>query len=259
MQTFNIVCVDDEPLALRYLTKLVQQITPSSNITAFSNSIEALEYMRTNKPDIVFLDIDMPYMNGIELARNISRLHGKTNIILTTAYDNFAMEAFGLDCSGYVLKPLSLEDLTHQFEVLRYPIVTKEENSNKLVVKCFGEFEVFYKGVPLSFKHKKTKELFAYLIDRRCAIIPNAKIISMLWEDDELHTSYFKNLRSDLISTLLELPFEVLLTPFGALGLLRDAIECDYYDYLENKNNVNYNGEYMEQYFWAEPTKANLK
>lgn len=258
MTAYKIVCVDDEPLALRYLTSLLKEINPQNIIKTFSSSLEALEYLKNNRPDIVFLDIDMPHLNGIELARTLSGIHSRLNIILTTAYDNFALDAFSADCSGYLLKPLNIDKLKHQFAVLRYPLNMEIDYSKKLLVKCFGDFEIFYQNAPIKFKHKKSKELLAYLIDRRCALLENAKIISVLWEDDDDHTSYYKKLRSDLISTLNELPFEIILTPFGSLGLRREAIICDYFDYLDNRSSSTYTGEYMEQYSWAEASKAYL-
>lgn len=142
--------------------------------------------------------------------------------------------------------------------VLRFPLKNEINYSEKLVVKCFGDFELYYQDEPIKFKHQKTKELFAYLIDRRCALQKNAKIITVLWEDDDDHNSYYKKLRSDLVSTLNELPFEIILTPFGSLGLRREAIICDYFDYLDNRSTSTYTGEYMEQYSWAEASKAYL-
>lgn len=73
MTAYKIVCVDDEPLALRYLTSLLKEINPQNIIKTFSSSLEALEYLKNNRPDIVFLDIDMPHLNGIELARTLRR------------------------------------------------------------------------------------------------------------------------------------------------------------------------------------------
>lgn len=258
MAAYKIVCVDDEPLALRYIASLLKKINSQYIITTFSSSLEALEYLKANKPDLLFLDIDMPHLSGIELARSLMAIHKKLNIVMTTAHDGFALEAYKLDCSGYVLKPLDVEKLKHQIEVLRFPLNSEIDYSKKLVVKCFGDFEIYYQDEPINFKHQRTKELFAYLIDRRCVLLNNTKIISVLWEDDEDHNSYYKKLRSDLICTLNELPFEVLLTPFGSLGLKREAIICDYFDYLDNRSTASYTGEYMEQYSWAEANKAYL-
>lgn len=73
MTAYKIVCVDDEPLALRYLTSLLKEINPQNIIKTFSSSLEALEYLKNNRPDIVFLDIDMPHLNGIELREYSTR------------------------------------------------------------------------------------------------------------------------------------------------------------------------------------------
>lgn len=169
MPGYKILCVDDEYIALRYLTKLCKNLSSENEVVGFVDSLQALEYAREHEPDIVLLDIDMPKLNGMQLAQKLHALYPKLNIIFITAYEEYAFHALKLDCSGYLLKPVDELDLKHQLEVLRYPKSSQKTSSEKLVVRCFGEFEVYYQGNPLTFKHKRTKELLAYLIDRRCA------------------------------------------------------------------------------------------
>jgi len=110
----NCIAVDDEPLALGLVSAFVEQ-TPFLNLVGrFSNAVEALRAIHAQKIDLVFLDIQMPDLNGIELARVLD--NSKTNkprIIFTTAYNQFALEGYKVDALDYLLKPFSYEEFLH--------------------------------------------------------------------------------------------------------------------------------------------------
>jgi len=249
--------VDDEVAALSLLEKLCLLIDDKAFIKSFNNSLEALEYAKSNNFDIALLDIDMPNMDGLQLSLKLRDLNHKLNIIMVTAYDQYALDALKFDCSGYLLKPITLKDLKHQFDVLRYPVdVNKDKEILKIV--CFGNFEVYFKGKPVEFEYNKAKELLAYLIDRNGAMCSNGQILVSLWDDDEDHTSYLKLLKRDLINSLKKCgKDDIIITSRGYIAVNMNLISCDYADYLDGKNS-KYNGEYMEQYLWADYTRSNL-
>ncbi|HVS93541.1 MAG TPA: LytTR family DNA-binding domain-containing protein [Mucilaginibacter sp.] len=108
--TLNCIAVDDEPLALGLVTKFIEQ-TPFLNLAGkFSSAVEALKALHTQKIDVIFLDIQMPDLNGIELARVLGAGADKPRVIFTTAYNQFALEGYKVDALDYLLKPFNYEE-----------------------------------------------------------------------------------------------------------------------------------------------------
>ena len=111
MKRLRTLIVDDEPLAIERL-QILSADHPMIEIVGTANDgVEALRIAQTLTPDLIFLDIGMPRMNGINAARALGLMPKRPAIILITAYDNFAVEAFDLDIVDYVLKPVSSERL----------------------------------------------------------------------------------------------------------------------------------------------------
>ena len=108
--TLNCIAVDDEPLALGLVSKFIEQ-TPFLNLVGkFSGAVDALKAIHSQKIDLIFLDIQMPDLNGIELARVLDKGADKPRIIFTTAYNQFALEGYKVDALDYLLKPFNYEE-----------------------------------------------------------------------------------------------------------------------------------------------------
>ncbi len=108
----NCIAVDDEPLALGLVCAFIEQ-TPFLNLVGrFSSAVEALKVIHSQKIDVIYLDIQMPDLNGIELARVLDRGNNphKPRIIFTTAYNHFALEGYKVDALDYLLKPFNYEE-----------------------------------------------------------------------------------------------------------------------------------------------------
>ena len=101
--------VEDEYLAREELTYLVQTYSQIEVVAAFDDGLEAFKYLQQNKVDVVFLDINIPSIDGMLLARNIHQFSQKPHIVFTTAYKEFAVDAFELEAFDYLLKPLNEE------------------------------------------------------------------------------------------------------------------------------------------------------
>ncbi|WP_310590619.1 LytTR family DNA-binding domain-containing protein [Dyadobacter sp. 3J3] len=107
----NCITVDDEPLALNLINTFVEQ-TPFLNLKgSYANGIEALQAIHSQEIDLIILDIQMPHLNGMELARVLTQngTSSAAKIIFTTAYNQFALEAFKVNASDYLLKPFGYE------------------------------------------------------------------------------------------------------------------------------------------------------
>ena len=195
----KILLVDDEAGALRDLLRVMEKAAPGDEIVTARESKAALSLCGEQSFDVVFLDIKMPDMDGLTLASEIKRICPMTNIIIVTAYPNFALDALRLYVSDYILKPARPEDVRQALLNLRHPV---SDTRKGLYVQCFGHFEVFYDGQPVRFRRTKVKELFAYLIDRRGASVTNTQLRAILWMDevseDEKQRKYFAQLIYEL-------------------------------------------------------------
>lgn len=256
----RILAVDDEILMLERLMRCIKEAAPGAEVISFQKSTECLSYVSEHQADVAFLDIRMRMMDGMELARQIKLLQPNMNIIFTTGYSDCIYDAVSeIRCSGYILKPVTTEQIARELENLRHPIEAKPKS--KVHMQCFGNFEVFVDGKVLPIEPAKAKELLAYLIDRKGAMCSNAEIIAELWEDDADHYSYLKKCKKALVSSLTKADCkEVLISQRGSIGVDRDAFTCDYYDWLEGTaGGINaYRGQYMAQYSWGEITNASL-
>src|SRR6201996_683236 len=108
----NCIAVDDEPLALGLVCAFIEQ-TPFLNLVGkFSSAVETLKVIHDQKIDVIYLDIQMHDLNGIELARVIEHSNNanKARIVFTTAYNQFALEGYRVDALDYLLKPFNYEE-----------------------------------------------------------------------------------------------------------------------------------------------------
>jgi two-component SAPR family response regulator len=248
----KILLVDDEELQLLRLENIVKKVLPDDELLAYSNPKKAYDDNIENEIDIAFLDIEMPQINGISLAKKLKKLNPKINIIFVTAYNNYALDAYSIHASGYILKPVSESKVRHEIEALRYEPEEIKNGEKLLDVKCFGNFEVFKNGVPLKFHRQKTKELFAYLIDRAGASVNMNELNAILWDEDK--NSYLRTLVVDLQDTLKEVGAQdVFVKRFNECYVDMSKINCDAYEYKNNNPDAIrlYTGEYMIQYPWA--------
>ncbi|MBP5568263.1 MAG: response regulator [Treponema sp.] len=251
----NILIVDDEHILLKFMEKRIKELMPKAVIASFDNCQDAINYAENNIINIAFLDIHMSGITGLELAESLKQTFPKINIIFTTGYDSFAIEAFKMNASGYIMKPVTKESIQKELNNLRYPV--EETIQKRITFQCFGNFEAFVDSKPIEFKFSKTKELLAYLVYKRGALCSNEEIIGVLWEDFNDHTSYFKQLRQDLDIALCNLDCEnILVRQRGKMGINTQFVECDYYNYLNGSTpTVN---EFMSQYSWGENVTALL-
>ncbi len=107
MIRLRCVAIDDEPLALNVIAEYIERNPYLELVEKFTNSIKALEYLTANPIDLLFVDIQMPDMTGLQL---LSKLEDKPMVVFTTAYDNYAVEGFRLDAVDYLLKPIDYPD-----------------------------------------------------------------------------------------------------------------------------------------------------
>ena len=251
----NVLIVDDELMMLEMAKDTVEEVVPDSSVETSFDPCRALEMAQKKKYDVALLDIEMPEMTGLELAKKLKMIDSHINIIFVTAYAEYALEAFELYASGYLMKPLNRESVQNAFANLRHE---PKGESALLRVQCFGNFEVFYKNEPVAFARAREKEIFAYLVDLRGAAANVGELCAILWEDSveqEKNKHYMRNLISDIRKTLHDCKADnVFISKRNQYAVDPTKLDCDYYRYLENdvQAKAAYQGEYMKQYSWAE-------
>ncbi len=252
----KIIAVDDEKIALQGLLSSIRKAAPEAQLHGFRYADEALAHVEVHSCDVAFLDIEMKEMSGVALAQRLKELNPNVNIIFATGFGSYRDTAFDLHASGYLIKPITEMGVRRELENLRRPPVAPK----RLRVITFGNFQILADNEPVKFKYQKTKELIAYLIDRKGSMCTMGEIMAALFPDDT-HKKYYHQLRLDLINTLALLGFETtVLQERGSLGIDKSQLECDFYDYLSGKAKLSdlYHGEYMAQYSFAEFTNAEL-
>ena len=244
---------DDEPLMLYALTKAVKASSDITEVAEFGSCSEALLWAQKHPVDVAFLDIDMRGMGGLTLAEKIMEIHPDCKIVFCTGYEQYAVAAIRLRVSGYLMKPISAEEVQQEIDYIK-GIKAKE---NRLTIQCFGNFEVYVRGQKLTFKRTKTKELLAFLVDRKGAGVTGREISARLWPDnnnENKNHNYLRQLFLDLRQTLEAVGLDdIVIQNHYSYSIDIKKLDCDYYTYLETGKPKFY-GEYMAQYSWAEET-----
>ena len=254
----NAIVVDDEIYMLETLQEAVNASSDIETVVPFSSCSAALAYATENPIDVAFLDINMRGIGGLGLAEKLLELQPRCKIIFCTGYEEYAVSAFQLHVSGYLMKPITSEAVQKEIDHIKGVKATEK----LLTIQCFGNFEVFYNGEILPLRRKKAKELLAILIDRNGAGMTAKQLCTILFPedtDDTKNAAYLRQLVLDLKNTLKTIQAEEVLrhdTPYYRIDT--NLVECDYLSFLKTGKPEFY-GEYMTQYSWAEGTCAMLQ
>ena len=257
------ICVDDETLVMQLMVSMCRELPGMDAAEGFTSAEAALRWLEANSADIAILDIDMPGINGIQLARRIREMRPETAIIFSTGYAQYALEAFELHASGYLLKPVSREKLATE---VAYALSDRREarQGARVAAQTFGNFELFVNGDKVDFERSKSKELLAYLVEKQGSGVTRAEAASILWEDAPYDRPMQKQL--DVIVRSLRTTLEkrgvgdLLEVHGGQLRILSERIDCDMYRFLKGDVDAinSYRGEFMSAYSWASMTEAEM-
>ena len=252
------IAVDDEIYMLETLLEAVSASADIDRVESFSSCSAALAYATEHPIDVAFLDIHMRGIGGLGLAEKLLALQPRCKIIFCTGYEEYAVSAFQLHVSGYLIKPITAEAVQKEIDHIKSTTATEK----LLTIKCFGNFEVLHNGQILPFKRTKSKELLAVLVDRNGAGMTVKQICAILFPDntdDTRNAAYLRQIVLDLRNTLKTIQAEDVLrhdTPYYRIDT--NLIQCDYLSYLET-GKPRVPGEYMTQSSWAESTCAMLQ
>lgn len=256
----RFLAVDDEPLMLDTLVSALRGARPEAEVLPFRWPEDALEAAKEQPADAAFLDIQMGGMTGLQLAVELKKIKPDIHIIFVTGYSQYAVDAFALHATGYLLKPVEQADVERELTFLYGPSASK----SRIRVQTFGGFELFVDGQPVRFERSKAKELLAYLVDRRGSSVTSGEAYAALFEDagdTPAGKSYFRTIVHELARALKKAGAEEILRKgWNSYAVAPEAFECDFYRFLEGDPvAVNqYQNDYLPTYSWAEIRNGEL-
>ena len=117
----NVIVVDDSKVILSDCLSVLKEVIPNAMITGFIWPLEAIEYAKNNLVSLAVLDIELGTASGLDLCNTLLEINPCTNIVFLTAYADYSLEAWKTNASGFMLKPLTAENVKEQLKKLRYP------------------------------------------------------------------------------------------------------------------------------------------
>ena len=264
----KVILIDDEPIALEVLEHMLSPYEEINIIGRYTKYTDALESLKEEKPDVIFLDIEMGEMNGLELAEVFMGELDRVEIVFVTAYSEYAVDAFELNAIDYLLKPIQEKRLLKAVERLGERMKTVElEDPAKLKVFCFGGFQVMDgKGKALGWRTQKAKELFAYLWNGEDKPVNKNLIMEDIFPDKDLnrattllHTTIYqirKNLEAVGYSngiTYLDEAYKLDIPTTGDREKLNEIISRGRYEEEDIKEILwTFKGDFLEEgYLWG--------
>ena len=159
-------------------------------IATYTNPLLALNEASGWDADIIFLDIDMPGMNGMEAAKRLEEICPRSAIVFVTAHNSFALEAFEASAQDYLLKPVTRERLSRTIHRIRNrKNAMHKELKDSLLIRGFNSIQFERDGAPIRdfrWRTSKSQELFAYLLYYHDRIVVKDKLVELLWPEISL-------------------------------------------------------------------------
>lgn len=248
------IAVDDEQMALMWFAEVAAQTDGISLAECFTSSQEALKYISEHEVDVVFLDIEMPGISGLELSESIFELRPAVDVVFVTAYDKYALQAFQAHAIGYLLKPIEPQAIAEQVQSIlkRRNAGQARPAGNMLRVYCLGTFRCVPgtdDSAPIRWRTAKAEELFALLIHNRGDLVSKERILDTLWPA-MVPEKAAKNLYATwyyLRDVLREKGYAGLLVRSRSGYQLKMAgLWCDSVEFAESMERIKKSGEVPE-------------
>lgn len=281
------IIVDDEALALQLMEKKLNDLGTVEVVKSFSLVSSVLKEMKQLDFQVAFLDIEMPGINGLDLAELIQEWNPTIHIVFVTASKDYAIQAFELHSIDYLVKPILSERLEktisriqNQLQASNQQLPMPENGSSSIEVICFTDFAVYNHQELVKWKTAKVKELFAFFVTHLNTYVNRDSLIDFLWPDNDyqkakiqLHTSishlrktldsfgYSKVLSFSNQSYILELP-DLTCDAILFERMINDHKTVNSTNIKELERTVQlYSGSYLEKngYEWAMIQAQSLK
>lgn len=279
--------VDDEYLALMNLELMLKELSLVKVVGSYTDPTKAVQASVKLNPDVIFLDIEMPELDGMKVAKMLQIQCPSTKIVFLTAYNNYAVDAFELNVLDYLLKPVKMTRLVKTIQRLEEQMVEEsaDKQNDKTMIRSFQSLRFELSGQPLPnirWRTSKTQELFAYLLHNRNRFVGKNHLIEMLWPNISykkastlLYTTIYQ-VRNCLKQGGINLQINSVSTEGGYIletdNLLIDVMEWEkgiqalstinHDNYPEHQRLFDlYIGDYLGDYdyLWAESERQRLR
>ncbi len=256
----HIIYVDDEKPAIDNFRLTTLNFPEINTLDTFQSGEEALAYAEKNTVDVAFLDMEMPGIHGLELAKMLKAHDSDIRVIFVTAYSRYALEAWGVNATGYLLKPYTAADIHKELAKCTYSPLP----SQQVVIQTIPTLAVTINGVPLHISGAKPREMLALLVDCGERGFTAGEGIAYLWperDNDAGAQSLLRMTYKRLKSALEEAGAGHILDSKENRRYLRvDRVDCDLYRILAGDKQAaqKYDGEYLREYSWAEGRNSQL-
>lgn len=290
----KVILVDDEQLALNYMEHQLRQVSQVEILGKFADPFEAKRFVleKGAELDVVFLDIHLPEIDGIELAEQLLQDKPRLNVVFVTAYDEYAIKAFELNALDYVMKPVPKERLEITLrrieerldERMKQEAPRSEEGKKqRLNIRLFRQFRIESsnrESLQVRWRTTKAQELFLYLLQHRGQLVRKSVLVDLLWPEYEPGRAY-----SQLYTAVYHI--RKTLEPYGGIMHINSAtdgyvlqlanadLDVEAWDRFVNSGTpLNertvadfeealdlYQGDYLQddEYWWAESERYRLK
>lgn len=264
--------------SLEGIAFLILKMLPGGelNIAGYASTKDLFASDNLKDADIAVLDYNCMNEDGLNAVQALRRANRDLDIFIMSSDDRSVNKGFRIHPGGFLSKSLSEETVRNEFSRLGQlrvkedalspsPMSSSSSPVMGIKIRCFGSFEAFLDGTPIHFRYQKTKELLAYLIDRRGAMCTNRELEAYLWSESsdsgKRHYAYLLKIKEELIRIFKDAGYEdVLIRRRGNIAINPDLVDCDYYRCLKGSRDPEdqFRGEYMRQYSWGEYTLGYL-
>ena len=257
----NIICVDDEALALQNFVLILQSILPQQRVHTFAKGEQALEFAQNEKVDIAFLDINM-HPTGIEMGKALKKINPDIKLVFITAYNNYAFEAYQLEVVDYLLKPYDKGQLRKS--LIKLGVIEDQDKDKKIYFRTMPNFEIFVNDERVLLRGSRIREVLAYLVSLEGRDASNRELLSNIWFNEEVDEGALvlvrmtmKNLRDKLKELGID---DILIIEYGVYCLDTRRFSSDLQELRKGNQTVikAYDGRFLEEYSWAEETTASI-
>ncbi|MGG6314347.1 response regulator [Paenibacillus macerans] len=284
----KVIIIDDENLALNYLEHQLQKLGDIDIAGKFLNPFEGKQFALTADIDVIFLDIHLPEINGIELAEQLLQGKPYLNIVFVTAYDEYAIKAFELNALDYIMKPVRKERLMITLQRIQERVGSGmtawlSSQAYQPRINMFQQLQMEDgdgRFTAIRWRTTKAQELFLYLVQHREQLVRKSALIDLLWPEYEPNKAF-----SQLYTAIYHI--RKTLEPYGAHIQISNATEGyvlhldhvrldveEWEKFILSGTPINeqtigdyetamelYQGDYLQdyEYWWAESERYRLK
>lgn len=255
-----IIYVDDEKPAIDNFRLTTENFPEITMLRTFQSGEEALAFAKNNTVDAAFVDMEMPGIHGLELAKKLKQHDPRIRVIFVTAYSQYALDAWGVDATGYLLKPYTAAEIHKELS----KCIWNSLPSHRIVIETIPTLSVTVDGAPLFISGTKPREMLALLVDRGKRGFTVGEGIACLWPDraadagaQSLCRMTWKRLADALENAGVG---DILATSENHRYLKTEQVDCDLYRILAGDKQAarKYSGEYLREYEWAEERNAQI-